>query len=628
MPSALSRDSSSFSVAGASASAEKMTTDLVNRAQQGFEELREELLAQVRDVEGLSLALDKLQREKAEAQRALDAAAADLRTGRAGPGGGERVIHTLSGVLQRRFKAAKQDLAPQLAREGDEIRQTRVEDDPDGSLGAVIAASKRQLAQPFRVPKPHQTAGRASGGGQSGVTVIWRPVSLDAAVQTEQDSKGAGTLSLNTSADESFASVRTNSMRAKQKRSGRFEGSKSVLRTAKERQNGSFKSNCLNAGPATKALSPTTPQRSPASSPLSQRRLVRSNTSSRLILHLPQALSVLMRIKNSGVISGRPMSREALMPLLWQLIEDWQESAKEAEAALGAAVPAFAKVLYSHFLRQFGLHAIAEEKIHDLLASLEAHKSSCHRAQVIGRLIGLWKPLPPHGADFALALLSKLVAATLALNVPPRPFAAATSTAAAATAAVRRTVVDSASGGVDDGLSAYCATDAAAKVLPTLMSKEQTEAILTSVQDSAPPLDQRLTDGTTGKTPRVNLDLLLTNTLAEWSKSDEKEQRELTRELLSIFEAKLVNVGPITLNVFTEAVSQMRMPSTRILELYDLVIDESAASGAQLGVISADVFARVLEAPFREFKMRGRIKKLLNAHRLIRGNSAQISVAT
>eukprot|EP00965_Chrysotila_dentata_P262157 6214488-Pleurochrysis_carterae.AAC.1 len=58
------------------------------------------------------------------------------------------------------------------------------------------------------------------------------------------------------------------------------------------------------------------------------------------------------------------------------------------------------------------------------------------------------------------------------------------------------------------------------------------------------------------------------------------------------------------------------------------VIDESAASGAQLGVISADAFARVLEAPFREFKMRGRIKKLLNAHRLIRGNSAQISVAT
>ena len=61
-------------------------------------------------------------------------------------------------------------------------------------------------------------------------------------------------------------------------------------------------------------------------------------------------------------LKGRVMSREALLPLLWQFMEDWVESKKETEMANGKA-PSFAKVVYMHFLRRFGLHNLADDKV-------------------------------------------------------------------------------------------------------------------------------------------------------------------------------------------------------------------------------------------------------------------------
>ena len=57
----------------------------------------------------------------------------------------------------------------------------------------------------------------------------------------------------------------------------------------------------------------------------------------------------------------------------------------------------------------------------ELVSTLRAHRNGLVRADLMGRLLGMWEPIPSHGTDFFLAALSALSAASKEKGIHPSP---------------------------------------------------------------------------------------------------------------------------------------------------------------------------------------------------------------
>ena len=57
----------------------------------------------------------------------------------------------------------------------------------------------------------------------------------------------------------------------------------------------------------------------------------------------------------------------------------------------------------------------------ELVSTLRAHRNGLVRADLMGRLLGMWDPIPSHGSDLFLAALSALSAASKEKGIHPSP---------------------------------------------------------------------------------------------------------------------------------------------------------------------------------------------------------------
>ena len=49
------------------------------------------------------------------------------------------------------------------------------------------------------------------------------------------------------------------------------------------------------------------------------------------------------------------------------------------------------------------MHSLADECVVELVSTLRAHRNGLVRADLMGRLLGMWDPIPSHGSDLFLA---------------------------------------------------------------------------------------------------------------------------------------------------------------------------------------------------------------------------------
>ena len=76
-----------------------------------------------------------------------------------------------------------------------------------------------------------------------------------------------------------------------------------------------------------------------------------------------------------------------------------------------------AEYVYDSYLMKYGMHSLADERVIELVSTVRGHRAGLVRAELLGRLLEMWEPLPSEGRDFFVRLFGALASASAAKGV-------------------------------------------------------------------------------------------------------------------------------------------------------------------------------------------------------------------
>jgi len=170
------------------------------------------------------------------------------------------------------------------------------------------------------------------------------------------------------------------------------------------------------------------------------------------------------------------------------------------------------------------MHSLADERVVDLVSTLRAHRNGLVRADLMGRLLGMWDAIPTHGTDFFLAAFSAVSYGSKEKGIHPSPPPSGAAAAAAAKGG------KGGKGGAppeDDAKergAAYCSLEVAREMLPTLLHvslEADAQALLAKLEGTALPALIKQADLEPLSIERVDFDLLLSGMMQLWSRHDQ-----------------------------------------------------------------------------------------------------------
>ena len=325
--------------------------------------------------------------------------------------------------------------------------------------------------------------------------------------------------------------------------------------------------------------------------------------------HLPKSLE------------GRVMARGLAAPLLWQLLDSWSER-HTLSMRQKLQPPTFAEHVYDSYLMKYGMHSLADERVVELVSTLRAHRNGLVRADLMGRLLGMWDAIPTHGTDFFLAAFSAVSFASKEKGIHPSPPPSGAGTAGAAKGGKGGKGGAPPEDAKERG-AAYCSLEVAREMLPTLLHlslEADAQGLLAKLEGTALPAAIKQANLETVSIERVDFDMLLSGMMQLWSKHDQAQHDEQRSKLRAVFETRFKPDQPVAFADFEQIVKEVgggEVERHRALVLYHRAVDTSRARGGADDSISAAVFSEVL-APVGRMKLRRSIADAIRMTRLAR----------
>ena len=324
--------------------------------------------------------------------------------------------------------------------------------------------------------------------------------------------------------------------------------------------------------------------------------------------HLPKSLE------------GRVMARGLAAPLLWQLLDSWSDR-HTLSLRQKLQPPTFAEHVYDSYLMKYGMHSLADERVVELVSTLRAHRNGLVRADLMGRLLGMWDAIPTHGTDFFLAAFSAVSSGSKEKGIHPSPPPGVLG-APAPKGGKGGKGAPPAEDAKERG-AAFCSLEVARELLPTLLHvslEPDAQALLAKLEGTALPVAIKQANLETVSIERVDLDMLLSGMMQLWSRHDQAQHDEQRSKLRAIFETRFKPDQPVSFDDFELMVKEVgggEVERHRALVLYHRAVDTSRARGGAEDSISAAVFSEVL-APVARMKLRRSIADAIRMTRLAR----------
>ena len=323
-------------------------------------------------------------------------------------------------------------------------------------------------------------------------------------------------------------------------------------------------------------------------------------------------------------LEGRVMVRGLAAPLLWQLLDSWSER-HLLSLQQKLQPPTFAKHVYDSFLMKYGMHSLADERVVELVSTLRAHRNGLVRADLVGRLLGMWDAIPVHGTDFFLAAFSAILSGSKEKGILPTPPSKDATGAAKSSKGGKGAPPQPAEDGKEakERSAAYCSQEVARQVLPKLLHvslEKDAQALLAKLDGTALPVAIRQANLETVNIERVDFDMLLSGMMLLWSRHDQAQHEEQSNKLRMIFQERFKPDQAVAFADFEQMVKEVgggAVDPNRALILYHRAVDTSRERGGADDSISAAVFADVL-APVARMKLRRRIADAIRMTRLSR----------
>ena len=324
--------------------------------------------------------------------------------------------------------------------------------------------------------------------------------------------------------------------------------------------------------------------------------------------HLPKSLE------------GRVMARGLAAPLLWQLLDSWSDR-HTLSLRQKLQPPTFAEHVYDSYLMKYGMHSLADERVVELVSTLRAHRNGLVRADLMGRLLGMWDAIPTHGTDFFLAAFSAVSSGSKEKGIHPSPPPGVLG-APAPKGGKGGKGAPPAEDAKERG-AAFCSLEVARELLPTLLHvslEPDAQALLAKLEGTALPVAIKQANLETVSIERVDFDMLLSGMMQLWSRHDQAQHDEQRSKLRAIFETRFKPDQPVSFDDFELMVKEVgggEVERHRALVLYHRAVDTSRARGGAEDSISAAVFSEVL-APVARMKLRRSIADAIRMTRLAR----------
>ena len=325
--------------------------------------------------------------------------------------------------------------------------------------------------------------------------------------------------------------------------------------------------------------------------------------------HLPKSLE------------GRVMARGLAAPLLWQLLDSWSDR-HTLSLRQKLQPPTFAEHVYDSYLMKYGMHSLADERVVELVSTLRAHRNGLVRADLMGRLLGMWDAIPTHGTDFFLAAFSAVSSGSKEKGIHPSPPPGVLGAPAPKGGGKGGKGGAPAEDAKERG-AAFCSLEVARELLPTLLHvslEPDAQALLAKLEGTALPVAIKQANLETVSIERVDLDMLLSGMMQLWSRHDQAQHDEQRSKLRAIFETRFKPDQPVSFDDFELMVKEVgggEVERHRALVLYHRAVDTSRARGGAEDSISAAVFSEVL-APVARMKLRRSIADAIRMTRLAR----------
>ena len=325
--------------------------------------------------------------------------------------------------------------------------------------------------------------------------------------------------------------------------------------------------------------------------------------------HLPKSLE------------GRVMARGLAAPLLWQLLDSWSDR-HTLSLRQKLQPPTFAEHVYDSYLMKYGMHSLADERVVELVSTLRAHRNGLVRADLMGRLLGMWDAIPTHGTDFFLAAFSAVSSGSKEKGIHPSPPPGVLGAPAPKGGGKGGKGGAPAEDAKERG-AAFCSLEVARELLPTLLHvslEPDAQALLAKLEGTALPVAIKQANLETVSIERVDFDMLLSGMMQLWSRHDQAQHDEQRSKLRAIFETRFKPDQPVSFDDFELMVKEVgggEVERHRALVLYHRAVDTSRARGGAEDSISAAVFSEVL-APVARMKLRRSIADAIRMTRLAR----------
>ena len=325
--------------------------------------------------------------------------------------------------------------------------------------------------------------------------------------------------------------------------------------------------------------------------------------------HLPKSLE------------GRVMARGLAAPLLWQLLDSWSDR-HTLSLRQKLQPPTFAEHVYDSYLMKYGMHSLADERVVELVSTLRAHRNGLVRADLMGRLLGMWDAIPTHGTDFFLAAFSAVSSGSKEKGIHPSPPPGVLGAPAPKGGGKGGKGGAPAEDAKERG-AAFCSLEVARELLPTLLHvslEPDAQALLAKLEGTALPVAIKQANLETVSLERVDFDMLLSGMMQLWSRHDQAQHDEQRSKLRAIFETRFKPDQPVSFDDFELMVKEVgggEVERHRALVLYHRAVDTSRARGGAEDSISAAVFSEVL-APVARMKLRRSIADAIRMTRLAR----------